>query len=216
MKYSLGIRFISFWLLLLVLPSVFADSLSPRFTTTLVENSSANNTPKINKGVILVATNNLRNSSFKESVILVTHNTVRGTTGIAINKPSNIPLRQYFPNSEQVKKYNGHIYYGGPVGSKNIFLLINTEKQQSGMYRVADGLYFTRGIDLLRSNIDKYNNEDHIRAYAGYAGWGPGQLQNEIDRGDWTIVRSDPSVVFAADQETLWNRLNKSHSGRWI
>jgi len=172
---------------------------------------------KINKGIFLVATDKLSNSSFKKAVILITHNSIRATTGIAINRPSSMPLYSAFPKIKQFKKYQGKLYLGGPVRANNLFLLINTDSPQTGMYRIADGLYFTRGLEMLLNNLDVYNSEHRVRAYAGYAGWGPGQLQNEIDRGDWTIVRTDPSVVFESDREGLWERLaEKKTTGRWI
>lgn len=179
-------------------------------------NITASEHVKINKGIFLVATEKLNNSSFKKSVILITHNSIRQTTGIAINRPSSMPLHSAFPNIKQFKQYEGNLYLGGPVSSNNFFLLINTDQQKSGMYRVADGLYFTRGLKLLLNNLDTLNNDSRVRAYAGYAGWGPGQLQHEIDRGDWTIVRTDPSVVFESDREGLWERLTRRNSGRWI
>ena len=58
--------------------------------------------------------------------------------------------------------------------------------------------------------------DEFTRAYAGYAGWYAGQLQEEIKRGDWIIVETDTSIVFEDDLDTLWQRLRKKWSGDWI
>ena len=54
------------------------------------------------------------------------------------------------------------------------------------------------------------------RTYAGYTGWAPGQLQNEIARGDWIVVKTNPAIVFEENPTGLWNRLKNRWSGNWI
>jgi len=168
------------------------------------------------KGRFLVATNNLANSSFKETVIFVTHYSSLGATGIAINRPAHIPLNQAFPSVKELSKITDTLYLGGPVKTDGIFVLIKTQQPDTGMKQVVDDIYFTVGLDPVINNIPKANGGGQTRAYAGYSSWGPGQLQFEIKRGDWLIVESDFNIIFDKDIESLWPRLFKNWSGKWI
>lgn len=163
------------------------------------------------KGIFLVATENLNGSSFQETVILLTHNSRRGATGLAINRPTDIPLQQAFPRIRQFQKNTDPLYLGGPVSTNAIFVLTRTRQPRKSMHHIADDIYFSTG-----KNAFAYPLEDATRTYAGYTGWSAGQLQNEINRGDWLIVHARPEIIFEKNPANLWQRLIKRWSGQWI
>jgi len=168
------------------------------------------------KGRFLVATDNLANSSFKETVIFVTHFSSRGATGIAINRPANIPMKEAFPSVKELKDINDTIYLGGPVKTDGIFVLMKTKRPHAGMREVVDNIYFTVGLNAVIHGVPKSVDGEATRAYAGYTGWAPGQLQAEIKRGDWIIVEADPNIIFDENPNNLWKHLTKIWSGNWI
>lgn len=170
----------------------------------------------LDKGVFLVATENLSHSSFRETVILLTHSSERGSTGIAINRPSQIPLHQAFPEVKQFRQLDDELYLGGPVLSNRVFVLMMTKRPHAGMHEVGKNLFFTSGISAIIHGLDKLEPGEHTRAYAGYAGWAPGQLEAEIARGDWRVVSYDPRIVFDKELSSVWSRLYERFSGRWI
>jgi len=168
------------------------------------------------KGRFLVATENLSNSSFKETVIFVTHFSSRGATGIAINRPAGIPIKEAFPSIKELEKIEDTIFLGGPVKTDGIFVLMKTTRPHAGMREVVDNIYFTVGINAVIHGMPKSVEGEATRAYAGYAGWAPGQLQAEIERGDWMIVDTDPSIIFDENPDVIWKQLTKIWSGNWI
>ncbi|MCI0506166.1 MAG: YqgE/AlgH family protein [Gammaproteobacteria bacterium] len=169
------------------------------------------------KGRFLVATDNLAQTSFKETVILITHySSALGATGITINRSANLPLNEAFPAVKELKDISQPLYLGGPVKTDGIFVLMKTKRPHTGMKQVINDIYFTVGLDAVIHGLPKAIDGEATRAYAGYAGWAPGQLQAEIKRGDWIIVDTDTSIVFEENPETLWQQLRKTWSGEWI
>lgn len=168
------------------------------------------------KGRFLVATDNLAQTSFKETVIFMTHFSARGATGIAINRPANIPMNEAFPSVKELKNINESIYLGGPVKTDGIFVLMKTERPHAGMREVVDNIYFTVGLNAVIHGVPKSVEGEATRAYAGYSGWAPGQLQAEIQRGDWIIVEADPAIIFEENPDVIWKKLKKMWSGNWI
>jgi len=168
------------------------------------------------KGRFLVATDKLSNTSFKETVIFVTHFSSLGATGIAINRPAHIPLSEAFPTIKELSSLKESLYLGGPVKTNGIFVLMKTKRPHAGMKQVTDDIYFTVGLNAVIHGSSKAEDGEVARAYAGYTGWRAGQLQEEIKRGDWIIVDTDTSIVFEENPDNLWQRLRKKWSGDWI
>ena len=184
------------------------------FLTTYVTAAAPQLEPK--KGRFLVATDKLAHSSFKETVIFMTHFSSRGATGITINRPANIPMKEAFPSVKELKNIEESIFLGGPVRTDGIFVLMKTERPHAGMREVVENIYFTVGLNAVIHGLPKSVEGEATRAYAGYSGWAPGQLQAEIDRGDWIIVEADPSIIFDKNPDTIWKQLTKIWSGDWI
>jgi putative transcriptional regulator len=169
------------------------------------------------KGRFLVATDNLAQTSFKETVILITHvSSALGATGITINRSANLPLNEAFPAIKELKDISQTLYLGGPVKTDGIFVLMKTKRPHAGMKQVINDIYFTVGLDAVIHGQPKAIDGESTRAYVGYSGWAPGQLQAEIKRGDWIIVETDTSIVFEENLENLWQQLRKTWSGEWI
>jgi len=161
--------------------------------------------------VFLVATERLDGTSFERTVIFMVHFGGRGgTTGLAINRPTDIPLSEALPDVAGLRG-DDVLYLGGPVSTRSIFVLLRTQSPKKGMMHLVEDIYFVPGHHVQGVEI-----EGESRAYAGYTGWAPGQLQAEIDRGDWQVVRADPSLVFERDTTDLWQQLFKQWSGSWI
>jgi putative transcriptional regulator len=170
----------------------------------------------INQGLFLVATDQLAGSSFQETVILITHYSEKGATGLAINRPSNMPLNKVFPEIKDFSQYQNEVFLGGPVHPDAVFVLKRTQKPTENMYRIARDLYFSAGLSSLANSLSENNQSDSTRAYIGYSGWAPGQLDAEIHRGDWLLIHADVEIVFSEDHKRIWKKLHQSWSGQWI
>ncbi len=168
-----------------------------------------------NDGIFLVATEQLQGSSFEQAVILLTHYSDRGATGLTINRPTRISLKQAFPRIQQLRQRTERLYLGGPVSTSAIFVLLRTLQPNNTMHRIAGDIYFSTGENAF-SRPQKSAALIARRTYAGYVGWTPGQLQNEISRGDWLMVHTHPAIIFEENTESLWHRLTKRWKGKWI
>lgn len=167
------------------------------------------------ESVFLVATNQLHGTSFEQTVILLTHYSKQGSTGLTINRPTDILLTEVLPNIQPLQQRKDLLYLGGPVSPNAIFVLLRTLQPSSNMHRIGEDIYFSTGKHAFTSAIEK-TTPSGLRTYAGYAGWGAGQLQREIDRGDWLMVHTHPRIIFEKDTESLWQRLSRRWSGKWI
>jgi putative transcriptional regulator len=172
---------------------------------------SAPHNPHGDKGVFLVATEQLHGTSFQEAVILLTHYSARGVTGLTINRPTDIPLSEALPNIHQFNQHTEPLYLGGPVSTNAIFVLVRTKQPRKSMHHIINDIYFSTGNNAFGGPLS-----GTVRTYAGYAGWTAHQLQNEISRGDWLVIQTEPAIVFEQDPSRLWNRLMKTWSGDWI
>lgn len=170
----------------------------------------------IQKGIFLVATEKLAQTSFKETVILITHFSAKGATGLAINRPSEFQINEIFPEEDKLRRNREEVYLGGPVRTNNVFVLMRTKRPHANMYKIANDLYFSAGLSALTHGLENMNEDEYARAYVGYSGWAPGQLEYEIHRGDWLVVHADTDIVFDQDHRAVWKKLLKSWSGQWI
>ena len=164
-----------------------------------------------NQSLFLVATEQLEHTSFHEAVILITHHSERGATGLTINRPTDIPLTMAFPHVPQFKQRNDLLYLGGPVSTNAIFFLLRTNQPNENMHRIAKNIYFSTAQNALT-----HPSTNDSRTYAGYVGWAPGQLQTEINRGDWLLIHTEPGIIFEKNTDEIWQRLSKQWSGQWL
>ncbi len=164
------------------------------------------------QSVFLVATERLEGTSFQRTVILMTHmGGQAGTTGLAINRTTDVRLREAFPNIPALRDSDETLYLGGPVSPGTIFILQRSASPLKGMMKLVKDIYFAPGEQMLTRP-----SSGPRRVYAGYTAWAPGQLRAEIARGDWRVVRRDPAIVFAQNPATLWAQLSRHREGNWI
>jgi len=167
-------------------------------------------------GIFLVATEQLENTSFAQTVILITHNSEKGAAGLAINRPSQYHLNELFPKQSELRRHADEVFLGGPVQADSIFVLMRTRRPHKGMYQVAKDLYFAAGLDALSHGLKNLGDKEIVRAYVGFSGWAPGQLDQEIERGDWLVVHANTDIIFDQDNGSVWQRLYKTWTGQWI
>jgi len=156
-------------------------------------------------GMFLIATHDLTGSGFSESVVLIIQHDENGTMGVVINKPSDIDLTAIVP--EVSDNVDSQLYLGGPVATNGIMLLIKSTDALNDAIHVFGNIYASGSRDLLVELIDKANFESSIRFYAGHSGWGPGQLDYEINRGSWQVAPASEHMLFSEEPLNIWQQL---------
>lgn len=155
------------------------------------------------KGKFLIATNQLKDSVFAEAVILVIEHTPFGTMGLIINQPAETKLSEI----KESQKKTDALYFGGPVYANQIMMLVQSDSKPEESEPVFDGVYVSNSKALLARMTYMPRKNERFRAYVGYAGWRPGQLESEIVRGSWHVLEADPEIIFAKEPHKVWKKL---------
>lgn len=166
--------------------------------------------------VFLVAAPQLADPNFRESVVLVTHHGGGGPVGLIINKPTPVPLKQVFPGNAALRDSREPVFFGGPVSRRMLVFVFRAAEAPANGVRLLDDLYMSFDPALLRELLARPRPLQDIRVFAGYAGWAPGQLQREIGRGDWLLLRPDAESVFHQAPERMWQQMRARASAREV
>jgi len=160
-------------------------------------------------GKLLVATPEMGDPRFAESVIYIVKHNREGAFGLIINRPiAKGPIADLLKGfGEESEDAKGEIvlHYGGPVGQNQGFVLHTDDVLLEDSTKVKDGIAMTSNTKL----IDAIAHGKGPRQYLfllGYAGWAPGQLEAEIQAAAWFVVPNDNSLVFGQDAEKKWHQ----------
>jgi len=198
-----------------VLP-LFLAGISISTATTDPDKVLNSTNQHLEKGVFLVASRRITDPRFKQTVILVTEINSNGAIGVIINRPTDINMAEIFPDNESLKDSAVHPYIGGPVRPTFLSVLINTSQAQEDMLPVLDGVFFGLGTGFVINLISEMKKEDKVHVYFGYAGWAAGQLEMELHRGDWYLMKGDIQAIFDKDPANIWSEYIQLVSGIWI
>ena len=160
-------------------------------------------------GQLLIAMPGMRDERFFKTVIYMCAHTEEGAMGLVLNQVMD---SLSFPDLlEQLGIDEGNagesvpIHFGGPVAAGRGFVLHSAEYQQDATLEVDDGVALTATVDILKAIARGYGPRQSLLAL-GYAGWGPGQLDDEIRANGWLQAPADHELIFGGDQETKWER----------
>ena len=165
--------------------------------------------PQFLAGQLLVAMPQLSDGPFNRSVVYLCAHDERGATGLIINKlvegltVAELMDQLGIEGPPQTRKTRVH--FGGPVECGRGFVLHSTDYVEDTTIVVEDGLALTATVEILRK-ISTGNGPAKRILTLGYAGWGPGQLDNEIQENGWLVVPPDDSLVFDGQLESKWRR----------
>lgn len=160
--------------------------------------------------------------NFGAAVILMVEHGDEGALGLVLNKPTTAMVREVLPeelqalveDTDEDAMDDQSLRHGGPCRGP---LMVLHRCEEASQVEVLPGLHFATHQELveivLRDLVGAKETEGRRRVlyFAGYAGWGPGQLEGEIEQDAWTVVSGDVESVFAVD-ETMWIRLVRDAS----
>jgi putative transcriptional regulator len=154
-------------------------------------------------GQLLLASPALLDPNFERTVVLVAMHGVEGAMGVVLNRPSDSTVAVAAPQLEQAVDDSEPIYLGGPVQADSIVLLAEFLDPAPAGVLVLGRI----GFPAPDADLDELAQAtDRVRAFAGFAGWSEGQLEEEIERGDWIAQPALPEDVFTNASEELWGR----------
>jgi putative transcriptional regulator len=165
-------------------------------------------------GRILAASRKSHDAGFAQSVVLLVRHDRQATIGLFLNRPLNIPVSEVYPD---LKGGQLKMYAGGPL-TIGVRALYRSRVKPPGAASIFADVSMISTKTLLGQMIETHPPSTMFRVYAGYTGWSPGQLQDEVARGLWHVIAGDASMVFDPHPDTLWVRLlqNAEHIGKVV
>lgn len=163
------------------------------------------------QGQLLLASADLRDPNFFHSVVLLVRHNEEGALGLVLNRPLEARLEQVWKEIGIGRPArNDVIHLGGPCEGPLVAL---HEVAELGESEVVPGVHFSSNRDMLEQLVGDPARQ--ARFFAGFSGWGPGQLENEMTEDSWLLLPAEAKHVFSAEVD-LWSLLMREISGREI
>jgi putative transcriptional regulator len=159
------------------------------------------------RGQLLIASPSLLDPNFRRTVVLVTEHGDEGAAGLVLNRPSESAVAEVVPELDELADPADVVWVGGPVEQNAVLVLAEFDDPEESPVRVFGNLGF---VALDREEPAPMRRS---RVFAGYAGWGGGQLEEELAREDWIIEEALADDVFTADGEELWRDVLRRKGG---
>jgi putative transcriptional regulator len=199
-------------------PSAFIYSLGHRMEASVsLQNPGGAGVEKdLAPGMFLVASRKLGDSNFRETVVLLIRYGQGGASGLVINRPLKVNLSTVWPDFKDSKHRNEALYQGGPVETNKMLLLVKSANPPQGSVPIFSDVYLSSSREELQRLIKSTSADEKFKIFAGYAGWAPGQLEAEQDRGDWHVLKADVATVFDKKSSEIWQELIHRITAKWV
>jgi len=155
-------------------------------------------------GTLLVASRDLADPHFAQTVVLLVHYDAQGVVGLILNRRTDVPLSRGF---KAAKDRSDPVYLGGPVANPKVFALFQSPAKIEGAEHVFGGVYLISAQPLFDQTLATRPDPGVFHVYVGCAGWEVDQLTNEVALGQWFIFPADAHTVFSADPDLLWSQM---------
>lgn len=156
------------------------------------------------RGKLLIAGPTLEDPNFRRTVVLVVEHSEEGALGLVLNRPSVCKVSEAVPQLIDLVDSECDVLVGGPVGQSAVIVLAEFDDPGDAALIAFDNVGVVGGAcpqDALAIGVRS------TRVFAGHAGWGPGQLDGELERGDWILEPARYSDAFAEDHAELWSQV---------
>jgi putative transcriptional regulator len=162
------------------------------------------------RGKLLVSSPSLHDPNFRRTVVLVTHHDEDGAMGLVLSRPSEIAIADAAPMLAGLPGAEGVIHVGGPVQPEAVVVLAELVEPDDRVEPVVGLVGYLPG-DAEPDELPVAR----MRVFAGYSGWGPGQLEAEMAESSWIVVRAEAEDVFASDPDELWRTVLQRKGGKY-
>jgi putative transcriptional regulator len=161
------------------------------------------------RGQLLVSAGSLFDPNFRQTVVLVGQHSEEGALGVVLNRPSALSVAEAFPSLLSTVPGGERLYVGGPVRPESAVLLAELAHPEWADVLVFGAIGFLVGdvSEVAKAAIQR------ARVFAGYAGWGAGQLESEMAQNSWILDPARPEDVFGDNPESLWERVLRRKGG---
>lgn len=161
---------------------------------------------------LLVAAPALSDPNFDRTVVLVLEHSADGALGLVLNRPSELALSEALPGWEPLATGPAVVFVGGPVVPTGAVCLARSAggAEGEGWQPLFDDI---GTVDLERRPDDVAGTVVGLRVFAGHAGWGPTQLEGEVEMGAWFVLDALPGDAVSARPGELWESVLRRQGG---
>jgi len=158
---------------------------------------------KPKKGVLLIGEPFMADPNFRKSLVLLCEHELEGSVGFVINKPMNLLCSELVPD---ILDYDFPLFYGGPVEENSLHFIHRLGNLIEDSIEICDGIYWGGDIEQVNSLLkDQKATENDFKFFIGYSGWGPGQLEIEMEHKAWWTTNAQAQIVFDTQAENMWS-----------
>lgn len=167
------------------------------------------------RGQLLVASPSLTDPNFRRTVVLICEHSDEGALGLVLNRATPLAADEAAPELADVLGDGAKLHTGGPVQPQSVVLLAEFT---DAIEHPGERLFVTGAVGLVLQDAELGELEstaERARAFLGYAGWAPDQLEGELERDDWIVVPAEPEDAFTEDPEALWAQVLLRQGGEY-
>jgi putative transcriptional regulator len=154
-------------------------------------------------GSLLLASSVITDSNFRKTVVLIVDHSSEGAFGLVLNRPAPLPVEEAAPALAGLVDPGASLYLGGPVQPQTPIVLAELDRLDLASKVVLSSV----GVLAVGTEAEAAELAGLVRrgrVFAGYAGWGPGQLEGELAQSAWIVETASPSDVFTDEPGGLW------------
>ena len=164
------------------------------------------------KGRLLVATPALFDPNFRRAVVLLGEHSQEGAMGLVLNRPSDVTVGEAVPPLVPLAGAESLVHVGGPVQPEAVLVLVEFDDPEAAATIVVGDVGFASSEGELGEVAGVTRR---ARVFAGYSGWGPGQLEAELEEESWIVEAPLPAELFPDDPQALWSLVLARKGGQY-
>jgi putative transcriptional regulator len=164
------------------------------------------------QGQILLASSKMLDPNFVRTVVLLVRHNEEGSLGLVLNRPLDVTVKEACEKVlEKTVTFDGVLYHGGPCEGP---LMTIHNRQKASEQQVVPGVHYCSTRDRVEMLLD--DPKAKAKYFVNYSGWGPGQLEGELEIGSWVIARADAQRVFDESDEQWTKLMRELTLGQYI
>jgi putative transcriptional regulator len=167
------------------------------------------------RGQLLIAGPALLDPNFQRTVVLVVEHSDEGALGLVLNRPSETTVGEAITELEEMLDAEDPLFIGGPVQQSSLIVLAEFEDARRAALIAFEDVGVLGASDVDEPDDDARPSTRRGRAFAGHAGWGPGQLDAELERGDWILEPAMHEDAFSETPDGLWQAVLTRKGGSY-
>jgi putative transcriptional regulator len=159
---------------------------------------------KPTKGSVLIGEPFMADLNFRKSLVLICEHEEEGSFGFVLNKPMNLMCSELVP---EILDHDFPLFYGGPIEENSLHFIHRLGNLIQESIEISNGIFWGGSIEQVNLLFEKgLAKESDFKFFIGYSGWGPDQLETEIEQKAWWTIPANQTIVFDSESDEMWEK----------